>query len=171
MMKYIFAATIFSCAFGFAAANAAETAAQPSEAASKPAEQTKLGVLSCVVDGGIGLLIGSSKGVNCEFTHSDGTVERYTGTMGKLGLDIGITEKSYLKWVVLTPIGNEVGEHALAGDYVGVSAGGSIGLGLGANALIGGSSKKIGLQPFSAEGTKGLNVAIGASKLSLKPAG
>lgn len=129
----------------------------------------KLGVLECTVDGGIGLLIGSSKKVNCTFAQSGGGVDTYTGKISKLGLDIGITGKSYLKWVVFTPSGTELPDHPLAGKYAGVSTGLSLGIGLGANALIGGNDKQIGLQPLSVEGQTGLNIALAVSTLRLVP--
>ena len=133
------------------------------------AERTKLGTLECTIEGGLGLLIGSSKEAACTFKHADGTSESYVGQLSKLGLDFGITGESYLKWIVFAPAGTEIGEHALAGQYVGGSAGASLGIGLGANALFGGSAKKIGLQPLSVEGGTGLNVAIGVSSLTLDP--
>jgi hypothetical protein len=132
-------------------------------------KRTELGLLECTVEGGLGMLLGSSKKMTCEFTHSDDTVEKYTGKIDKLGLDIGITGESFMKWVVFTPLGNAVGDHALQGVYRGVSAEASLGIGLGANALIGGSDKKIGLQPLSVEGKTGLNIAIGLAALTLEP--
>ncbi|MBO9101336.1 MULTISPECIES: DUF992 domain-containing protein [unclassified Rhizobium] len=130
----------------------------------------RLGTLSCEVAGGIGLLIGSSKAVTCQFKQRTGEVERYTGAIGKLGLDVGITGKSYLSWVVVNTAPTSVGQGSLAGTYVGASAGASVGLGLGANALVGGNSKNFGLQPLSAEVGTGLNVAAGVSRLQLRPA-
>ena len=132
---------------------------------------TRIGVLGCDIEGGFGGLIGSSRKAQCTFKHADGSVEAYTGTLGKLGLDIGVSEKSVMRWVVFTPVGNNAGENALAGTYVGVSAGAAFGVGLGANALVGGSQKQIGLQPLSIEGKRGLNLAVGLSRLSLQPAG
>ncbi|QKV20690.1 DUF992 domain-containing protein [Oricola thermophila] len=127
----------------------------------------KLGVLDCEVEGGIGLLVGSSKKLACIFTAADGASENYTGSINKIGLDVGITGKSFIKWVVFTPAGNEMGEHTLAGKYAGVSTGISLGIGLGANALIGGQAENIGLQPVSVEGQTGLNVALAVSTLTL----
>lgn len=132
-------------------------------------ERTTLGVLECTIEGGLGLLIGSSKGAKCSFTHQDDTVEYYEGKLSKLGVDIGISGESFLKWVVFTPVGNQIGSYALAGKYIGASAGASLGIGLGANALIGGTDKKFGLQPLSIEGKTGLNVAVGLSSLTLNP--
>ncbi|WP_282044641.1 DUF992 domain-containing protein [Roseibium album] len=135
------------------------------------AKSTKLGVLECTIEGGFGLLLGSSKKATCSFEHADGTTEQYTGELSKLGLDIGVSGESYMTWIVFTPIGNEIGSDALKGKYAGITAGASVGLGVGANALIGGSNEKIALQPLSVEGKTGLNLAVGLSSLQLTPAG
>jgi len=137
--------------------------------ASQPKE--RLGTLSCEVAGGIGLLIGSSRTVDCQFKQRTGRIERYTGTIGKLGIDVGVTGKSYLSWIVVNTTPTRVGDGSLAGTYVGASARASLGLGLGANALIGGNAKNLGLQPLSAEAGTGLNVAAGVSRLQLRRAG
>jgi hypothetical protein len=116
------------------------------------------------------MLIGSSKAVDCQFKQRTGKVERYTGTIGKLGIDIGVTGKSYLNWVVIDTRPTSIGDGVLAGTYVGASAGAAVGLGLGANALVGGNAKNFGLQPLSAEVGTGLNVAAGVSRLQLRSA-
>lgn len=139
----------------------------------KPATEVKgqqIGTLDCEIEGGWGMFLGSSKGVTCQFKNRDGSFEKYSGSMDKLGLDIGQTEKSYMTWLVFTTAANKPGEHALAGTYVGLSAGASLGIGLGANALIGGSGKQIGLQPVSVEGVKGVNLALGLASLTLAAA-
>ncbi|WGW05131.1 DUF992 domain-containing protein [Tropicibacter oceani] len=139
----------------------------------KPASEVtgqQLGTLDCEIEGGWGMFLGSSKAVTCTFQHTDGAVENYAGSMDKLGLDIGKTEKSYMTWLVFTTAQNKPGDYALAGNYVGVSAGASLGIGLGANALVGGSEKQIGLQPVSVEGVQGVNLALGLASLTLKAA-
>jgi hypothetical protein len=60
-------------------------------------------------------------------------------------------------------------EGALAGNYAGVSADAAVGLGVGANALVGGSKNSIVLQPLSVEGQTGINIAVGVAELSLRP--
>lgn len=148
-------------------------AAQAQTPAVKPASEIKgqqIGVLDCTIEGGWGMLITSSKAASCNFKHANGTVETYTGSMDKLGIDIGKTDKSYMTWLVFTTAENKPGDYALAGTYVGVSAGASLGIGLGANALVGGSGKQIGLQPVSVEGVEGVNVAVGLAQLTLNPA-
>ena len=130
----------------------------------------RLGVLECTVEGGWGMLLGSSKGVSCEFKRSDGTVDVYSGTLDKIGLDIGKTEAAYMTWLVFTTVANEPGQFALEGTYVGVSAGASLGIGLGVNALVGGTKDQIGLQPISVEGVEGVNLALGLASLTLEAA-
>lgn len=126
----------------------------------------KAGVLSCEVSGGAGFVIGSSKSLGCSFKHENGEVEEYAGTINKFGLDIGVTEKATLTWVVLAPT-SDLGDGALSGSYVGASAEGSVGVGGGANVLVGGSNSTISLQPLSVQGQTGVNAALGVAELVL----
>jgi hypothetical protein len=63
-----------------------------------------------------------------------------------------------------------LGPGALAGNYVGGTASATVGVGLGANALVGGSNNSIALQPLSIEANRGLNVAAGIAAMTLTPA-
>jgi hypothetical protein len=65
---------------------------------------------------------------------------------------------------------NRVGPGDLAGTYGGVAASATVGVGLGANALVGGSNNTIALQPVSLQGQTGLSVAAGIAGLELRPA-
>jgi hypothetical protein len=56
---------------------------------------------------------------------------------------------------------------ALAGTYVGASADLTLGLGVGANVLVGGTNRSIMLQPLSVSGQAGLNLALGVAGLEL----
>lgn len=127
----------------------------------------KAGALRCEVSGGLGLIITSSKDMNCVFTSARGHRERYTGTIRKFGLDIGVTDQGILAWDVFAPSkGPKRG--ALAGDYVGVDASATIGAGVGANALIGGSGRAFTLQPLSIQAQTGLALAAGVAELTLR---
>jgi hypothetical protein len=53
---------------------------------------------------------------------------------------------------------------------VGGTASATVGVGVGANALVGGSSNSIALQPLSIEANRGLNVAAGVAAMTLTPA-
>ena len=155
-MKKLLTATLISAAITFATTQAM-------------AGGVKVGVLKCRIDGGVGFIIGSSKGVDCVFNPSGKRPnERYTGTIGKLGLDIGITQESYLAWIVFAP--GKIKAGALKGSYTGATAEATVGLGLGANALIGGFRKGINLQPLSLQAQTGLNVAAGIASLKLRSA-
>ena len=59
---------------------------------------------------------------------------------------------------------------ALAGKYVGASGEATVGVGLGANVLVGGSNRTVALQPVSVQGQTGLNLAVGVAGLTLRPA-
>lgn len=126
----------------------------------------KVGTLSCDVEPGIGLIIGSQKKVSCTFYGTNGLVSEYVGTIGKLGVDIGFTSATRIMWAVVAP-GANVG-NSLAGTYTGINAEATLGVGVGANALIGGMNKSINLQPVSIQGQAGLNVAAAVSSLTLK---
>ena len=91
----------------------------------------------------------------------------YTGTIGRLGLDVGITGGGRLFWGVFAPT-SHVGYGVLRGTYVGASGNASLGLGLGANVLVGGSNRTISLQPLSVEGQIGINLALGVARLTLR---
>ena len=133
------------------------------------ASGVKIGSLNCTVAGGVGLILGSSKGMNCIFHPVGGEPEDYTGSVTKLGIDIGITGTTYIAWAVFAP--GRVNRGALEGSYSGASAEASIGLGLGANVLLGGSRRSIALQPISVQGQTGLNIAAGIARMDLEYVG
>ena len=127
--------------------------------------RVEIGVLRCTVDGGAGLILGSSKGMRCVFRHR-GADEFYSGRVTKVGVDIGFTRRTEIAWAVLAPTAN-VPPASLAGGYGGVSAEATVGVGIGANALIGGSRRSIILQPLSVQGQTGLNIAGGVTGMRL----
>jgi hypothetical protein len=131
-------------------------------------DTVKVGVLTCVIAGGSGFILGSMKPLYCDFSGADGRRERYRGSMRKYGIDIGSTGVSYLKWIVFAPT-SILRSGALSGSYGGASVEATVGAGLGANALIGGSERSISLQPFSAQvQAGGANIAVGAAALTLR---
>jgi hypothetical protein len=136
-------------------------------AAPASAAHVQTGVLTCKVAGGPGFVFGSSKDLECKFEGINGLKEPYHGAITKFGIDIGFTGSSYMVWTVLAPSSN-VPEGALAGNYGGVSAEATVGLGVGANALLGGFHQSIALQPLSGQVQEGLNIAVGISELSLR---
>ncbi len=150
-----------------AAAISVATAFTGQMAWSQPTSGVKAGALTCNVQGGWGLVFGSSRDLRCTFTDNNRKVERYSGRIGKFGVDLGYHAGGVLVWAVLSPTA-DIGKGALAGSYGGVTGGASVGVGASANVLVGGSQNTISLQPLSIEGTTGLNVAAGIAQLVLK---
>jgi hypothetical protein len=150
------------------AAVAAGLAFLPVATPARAAVGVKAGVLTCNVGGGSGFVFGSTKELSCTFS-GNGRVEHYVGTISKYGVDIGYLKSGVILWAVLAPTHNPPPD-ALTGDYGGLTAGASAGVGAGANLLIGGSKHEISLQPLSVGGERGVNGAAGIAELTLKPA-
>lgn len=131
------------------------------------AQPVRVGGLTCDTGPRVGLVVGSRQNLRCVFRSNAGRQYTYSGTIGRLGLDVGVTGGGRLFWAVFAPTAH-VGKGTLRGNYVGASGSASFGLGLGANVLIGGSNRTISLQPLSVEGQVGVNLAVGVARLSLR---
>jgi len=155
--------------FSLAAAAAVVAVGALAWSAPAPAQQSgvKVGVLNCNVSSGWGFVFGSSLDLRCTFSPSSGPPEHYAGRVKKFGVDIGYVTSAVIVWAVLNPT-SDVAPGALAGDYVGATAAASVGVGVGANVLVGGFNKSVTLQPVSIEGNQGLNVAAGIGAISLR---
>jgi hypothetical protein len=130
------------------------------------ADGVKVGTLSCHEASGFGFIFGSSRSVRCVYQGSSGRVERYSGNISKFGVDIGYQGSAVILWTVVAPhSGMPAG--ALAGSYGGVTGSAAVGVGAGANVLIGGFDRSFSLQPVSIQGNTGLNVAAGIGGLTL----
>ena len=127
----------------------------------------QIGTLTCNVAGGWGFVFGSSKAVRCTFARAGGRPEHYAGSINKFGVDIGYTQGGVLVWGVFAPSAG-LPSGALSGNYVGATGSATVGVGAGANVLVGGSNRTISLQPLSIEGNTGLNVAAGIGAMSLR---
>src|ERR1700749_4127291 len=148
-----------------AAIGALALAAAPAQAGPSG---VRVGTLTCNVASGWGFVFGSSKDLRCTF-RGNARHEHYSGTVSKYGVDIGYTDGGVLFWGLFAPT-SDIREGALNGDYAAATASATVGVGLGANVLVGGFDKSIALQPVSVEGNKGLNVAAGIGSISLKVA-
>lgn len=130
--------------------------------------RVQVGRLACNVEPGVGLIVVSSKNLTCWFYRQGFRPERYRGTINKLGLDIGVTALTHIEWLVFAATETRYTRHALAGDYVGGSAEATLGVGLGANWLVGGWRRSFALQPLSIQGQVGLNYSIALAQLTLR---
>src|SRR5450432_2896384 len=129
-------------------------------------DSLKVGRLRCEVSAGLGLIIMSTKEMECVFISTLGVSEHYFGKISKFGLDIGVTNAGILAWDVLAPSSGPK-QGALTGNYVGVDA--SVTAAVGANALIGGFGRSVTLQPLSLEAQTGVALAAGVAELTLRP--
>ena len=137
-------------------------------AAQAPQSWTQVGSLSCKVNPNIGFVIVGHQPMECLFTPNTQTPpQAYDGAINTVGLNVGISAGGVLGWAVFAPT-TGVPAGALAGDYVGVSGDIGIGIGAGANVLLGGSGRTIALQPLSLQGSVALNVVLGVSSLKLR---
>src|SRR5271168_3542938 len=128
--------------------------------------KVKTGYLTCHEASGWGFIIGSSHSIRCTYTSNKHRTEYYSGSISKFGADIGYLQSAVILWAVAAPT-TDLGTGALAGNYGGAQASLALGVGGGANVLLGGFHKSIALQPVSVEGQNGLNVAAGIAGLSL----
>jgi len=161
-------------ALGFAvalAAGAPSARAQGAAPAPAPASSggaaVRAGYLTCHVASGWGFIFGSSRKLECAYALQPGYTEYYTGSITKFGADIGYLQSGVILWAVLAPTTN-LGQGALSGHYGGATASAAVGVGAGANVLVGGFNSSIALQPVSIEGQNGLNVAAGVVEMTLK---
>jgi Protein of unknown function (DUF992) len=129
---------------------------------------TRQGMLTCRTSPSIGLIIGSTQRLACQFKADSGFTQNYEGRMNRIGLDIGITAGGVMVWAVLGS-SSAVRPGVLTGRFVGASGEISVGVGAGANLLVGGSGQSVSLQPLSLEGQVGLNLALGVAGLTLTP--
>ena len=137
-------------------------------AAAQEKRWTQAGTLACDLGPSVGLIVGSSQRAKCLFKASTGgKTQAYTGTINRLGLDVGVTAGGKMVWGVFGTT-NTLSPGALAGTYVGASGDIAVGAGVGANALIGGSRNSVSLQPLSVEGQVGVNLALGIASLKLQ---
>ena len=128
---------------------------------------TNVGTLTCKMSPSIGFIIGSRQRMACRFQPSGPfPPEAYTGVIGTLGLDIGVTAGGVLAWGVFAPTNGPM-RGALAGTYVGATGSVGVGVGVGANVLFGGSHRSIALQPLSVQASVGVNLSLGVSRLTL----
>jgi hypothetical protein len=131
-------------------------------------DRVEVGVIDCR-GSTTSFIVGSVTELGCSFRPSGGgPAEPYHATIRRVGVDIGFNQQVAVAWAVLAPTrGFQRGD--LRGTYVGAAASATVGVGVGANALIGGSNNTIALQPVSVQGQTGLSIAAGVAGLELRP--
>ena len=144
------------------------TALVASATAAMAQSRVEVGVIECR-GSTTSFIVGSVTELGCMFRPSDNSPpEPYHATIRRAGVDIGFPQQVVVAWGVLAP-SRGWGRSDLAGTYVGASASATVGLGVGANGLIGGSNNTIALQPLSGQAQTGLSVAAGVAGMDLRP--
>lgn len=128
----------------------------------------RAGILQCQGGQNVGFVVGSVASLECVFQSEGRRPEPYVATIHRLGVDLGITQQTRLSWAVNAP-SSRLGRGELSGNYGGVGANASVGIGGGGNFLVGGPQNSYALQPISVQGQTGLNVAAGIADLELTP--
>jgi hypothetical protein len=148
----------------FALAATLTTLALPARAQSA----VETGVLDC--QGRINsYILTSVTDLDCLYTPSVGArPQPYKGTMRLFGVDVQFNQSIRSRWAVFAPT-HRIGPGDLAGHYGGASANATLVLGVGANALFGGSNNTVALQPLGVQGQVGIGAAAGISGLDLVP--
>jgi len=128
----------------------------------------RAGILQCQGGQNVGFVVGSVASFECVFQSEGRRPEPYIATVRRYGVDLGFTQQTRLAWAVNAPTGR-LGRGELAGNYGGVGANASVGVGFGGNFLVGGPANAYALQPISVQGQTGLNVAAGLADIQLQP--
>jgi opacity protein-like surface antigen len=136
--------------------------------AQQPVSRVQVGVLECRGGASGGFIVGSVTHLGCVLRVEGMPEDRYIATIQKVGLDLGITEETVLAWGVYAPVA-QLGQGDLSGNYAGAQGSASLGVGVGGNALVGGSNNSIALQPVSLQGQLGVSIAAGLESLELRP--
>lgn len=132
--------------------------------AAAPARADVVGELTCNIAPGVGAIVVSNRSVACTFRSPQGPVQRYQGSISRLGVDIGALNSGVLTYAV-TALGSPA-PGSLTGDYFGPGFGLTLGTGAGVNALVGGGNS-FSLQPLSATRSTGVNFNAGVGELHL----
>lgn len=132
----------------------------------------KVGTLVCEPIRGTrtNLILRSTTDVNCKFEYGQNE-ERYIGETGiALGVDLDFNNLERMVFAVVSLQSDAAPQaHALAGKYHGGHASASLGVGLGASALVGGGKKNFALEPIALHVNEGVGVKSGIGFLYLEP--
>ncbi|MFQ5582138.1 MAG: DUF992 domain-containing protein [Mariprofundaceae bacterium] len=144
---------------------------QQALAAAESSAGTKIGILTCktVEDSGFTLIVHSTADITCKFeSTAGGGAEYYKGETGVgLGVDLRWDRKTTLVYTVFAADFKK-GTYQMAGKYYGAGGSATVGVGAGAQGLVGGNNKSVSLEPM-VSGSTGAGVSGGLTYLYLEP--
>jgi len=171
MHKFLIA-TVATLTIGLTSAEAAMRVAPlpPMRPAELQAEQTmaQAGTLSCLVDQGLGYVVGSSRSATCTFDHpgANNFSETYDAKLSRIGVDVGVMPKQAMRWAIYTP-GGVAEPGMLAGAHPGSSAEAAIGVGDGGKVAFRQNGRNIVFQQMQAPMAIGVSFSVGQANLEL----
>lgn len=162
-------------AIGLGASSAMAQTASSKKAIPSNDRSVEVGALTCTVlpNSRRNYVVRSTAQVDCVYSPVKGEKEMYKGTTGiQLGIDLTVREDEKLRFAVFSSRkpGDARPPFALEGKYFGASATASFTYGIGAAALVGGSSVEISLQPVGIETMRGLGLGAGLGFLYIERA-
>ena len=127
-----------------------------------------IGSLTCNVGGSTGYVLASRKSLDCVFLDKEGMRSaEYTGSIDKVGVDIGYTKAVHTIWRVYS-LGSVRGPYNLSGTYVGEQSSVAAGSQAGGNWIYGGPNAEIGMLASGVVKDAGYNLAAGVAAMTLK---
>ena len=127
-----------------------------------------IGSLTCNVGGSTGYLLGSAKPLDCVFLGKDGvSTAHYTGTIDKVGIDIGYTKAVHTIWRVYS-LGSDRAPTQIGGTYVGEQGTVAAGNQAGGNWIYGGPNAEIGMLASGVVKDAGYNLATGIAAMTIR---
>lgn len=127
-----------------------------------------IGSLTCNVGGSTGYVLGSAKPLDCVFLGKDGvSTAHYTGTIDKVGIDIGYTKAVHTIWRVYS-LGSDRGVTQIGGTYVGEQGTVAAGNQAGGNWIYGGPNAEIGMVSSGVIKDAGYNLATGVAAMTIR---
>ncbi len=127
----------------------------------------RVGTLECRVAPNVSFVVGSMRTAGCTFYPVNSRrAQRYRADISRIGLDLNLSAGGVLVWAVHAH-NRRLHPGDLRGEYTGASGNITVGLGLGANVLLGGSHNTVALQPLSGEGNVGVGLSVGVAQLRL----
>jgi len=127
----------------------------------------RIGTLDCKVAPNVSFVVGSHRTAGCIFYPANKRqMHRYRADLGRVGVDLNISQGGHVIWAVHAH-NKRLYPGDLRGTYTGASGNIALGLGVGANVLVGGSNNTIALQPISGEGSVGVGISLGVGQIVL----
>jgi len=171
MMKKTLFVTVAALAIGVISAQAAMRPAPlpPIRPVSLDVSMQQAGTLSCMVQRGFGMIVGSTRTATCIFDHpgENSYSQTYEAQLSRVGLDVGVMPKQAMRWAVFTP-GGVAEPGMLEGVHTGASAEAAIGVGDGGKvAFQDNTGRQIIFQQMNAPMAIGVSFGFGTANLDL----